>query len=273
MHRSDARSGHALWLLASALCLLVTPGRAHARRFFRARFETEPLEIELPGEVEVDSQLGAYYGDGQDGSRLVTPDMEIDVGVLSWLEIDLDAALSVTHIGGSEVPAGDPIWLSLRFDAINWKDPETQANLGVGLQVGPRLPSIHTPNAVGLAALVLIGGGTRELHIVGNAGAVFDREQSAGIVYGLDLDYELARTWSLLGSAAAAHYFGDPSQALIAVGAGYKPSERLQLSLLAVTGPFVRGDRGGCLFGASYSLKAWGRRSKKGMETQSPAVN
>jgi hypothetical protein len=243
----------ATWLL---------PARAHARRFYRARFETEALDLELPGEIEIDSQSGGYYGNGQDGSRLLVPDVEIDVGICDWLEIDLDAALSITQLQTQHVQiAGDPIWLTARVDALNWKDDKDGASFGIGLQAGPRLPSVHTPKGVGVAGLLLIGGGTRALHLVSNVGALFDYQQHPAIIYGIDAEYEVGERWSVLANFAAAYYFrGDPQQLLLDAGFSYKPDQRLAFSFLAIAGPFVRGDRAGALFGVSYSFQAWGRK-------------
>jgi hypothetical protein len=250
------------WLVAPICGALLSllPARAEARRFYRARFETEALELELPGEIELDSQLGGFYGDGQDGVRVLAPDIEVDFGVCDWLEIDLDGALSFTKLESTRHKmAGDPFWLSARVDALNWRDHDSDASFGIGLQVGPRLPSVHTPKGVGFAGLLLIGGGTRSLHLVANVGALIDYGQERGLLYGIDAEYELDERWSLLANFAAAYYLrGDPQQLLIAAGVSYKPQPRLALSLLAIGGPFVHGDRAGGLFGVSYSFQAWG---------------
>jgi hypothetical protein len=248
------------------------PAQAEARRFYRARFETEALELELPGEVEIDSQLGGFYGDGHDQSRLVVPDVEIDLGVCKWLEIDLDAALIFSQIEPDSVKlVGDPVWLTARVDALSWQDKESQATFGIGLQAGPRFPSVATPKGVGFAGLLLVGGGTRALHLVANVGALLDYHQKRAILYGLDAEYELGEHWSLLGNFAAAYYFGDPQQLLLAAGSSYKPTQRLALSLLAIGGPFVHGDRAGGMFGVSYSFQAWGRGA--GASVQAPQPN
>jgi hypothetical protein len=260
------------WFLVCAFAAWsLVPGRAHARRFYRARFETEALEQELPGEVEIDAQMGGYYGDGPDHSRLVAPDLEIDVGICAWLEIDLDAAVSFTQLGAPPVlVAGDPVWLSARVDAFNWKDRESSTNCGIGLLAGPRLPSINTPHGVGFAGLALFGGGTRALQLVGNLGALLDRGHPAAILYGVDAQYAVNQRWSLLGNLAAAHYFGpDQGQLLLALGVAYASSERLTLSLLAVGGPALRGDRAGLLLGVSRSFQGWGRADQRPSE-QSP---
>lgn len=263
------------WLFGCACvaALSLLPARAEARRFYRARFETDTLELELPGEIEIDSQVGGFYGDGHDGSRLVVPDVEIDVGVLEWLEIDLDAALVVSQLEPEQVMlVGDPIWLTARVDAFNWQDAETGATFGIGMQAGPRLPSVQTPVGVGFGALLLFGGGTRDLHLIANVGALLDYHQKRAVLYGIDVEYELGEHWSVLGNFAAAYYFGDPQQLLLGAGGAYKANKSLAFSLLAVGGPFVRGDRAGGLFGVSYSFQAWGRRTKPA-SLQAPQPN
>jgi hypothetical protein len=268
-NKSPARA----WLVAPICGALFSllPARAEARRFYRARFETEALELELPGEIEVDGQVGGFYGDGSDGTRVLAPDLEIDIGVVKWLEIDLDGALSFTQLETNQRKlAADPLWLSARVDALNWRDQDSDANFGIGLQLGPRLPSVHTPKGVGFAGLVLIGGGTQALHLVANVGTLIDYGQQLGLIYGVDAEYELSERWSLLADFAGAYYLrGDPQQMLIDAGVTFKPTPRLALSLLAIGGPFVHGDRAGGLFGVSYSFQAWGK-PQPNAEPQSP---
>jgi hypothetical protein len=275
--RSNAARAAGRWLFTCACassCWLLSPARAEARRFYRARFETEALELELPGEIELDAQVGAIYGDSQDQSRLLVPDVEIDVGVCAWLEIDLDGALSLTKLETEhEKLVGDPLWLTARVDALNWKDDDSDASFGLGLQVGPRLPSVATPTGVGFAALLLVGGGTRALHVAANVGTLLDYHQERAVLYGVDAEYELNERWSVLGNFAAAYYFGgDPQQLLLDAGVSYKANKRLAFSLLAIAGPFVHGDRAGGLLSVSYSFQAWGR-AQGDASTQAPQPN
>lgn len=249
-----------LTLLGSLPC-----SPAAARRFFRARFEAETLELNKAGEVELDAQAGGTYGDGADGSRVTAPDIEIDLGITSWFEIDLDGALSVTQLESAQHRplAGDPIWLSGRLDLHNWKDAETGATFGVGLQAGPRFPSVNTPEGVGVGALLMVGGGTKKVHVVGTAGALLDQGQHRAVAYGVDWMWELTDDWSLLGDLAASHFFGnETAQVLLDAGFSYKATEQLELSLLAMSGPFVKGDRAGGLLGVRYSFRAFGQGGK-----------
>jgi len=189
----------------------------------------------------------------------VVPDVELDLGLTRWLEVDLDAALSVTELEKRDKPlAGDPIFLSARFDAYSWKSPRSSATFGVGFQLGPRFPSVNTPRGVGFGGLVLFGGGSSDFHLVGNAGSVFDRGQSRAIAYGLDWDAALGHALSLIGDVSVVQYFGsDPAQLLVDVGASYKPSPALELFALAIAGPALRGDRAGGLVGVAYTYRVF----------------
>ena len=240
--------------------LLLVPASAQARRFFRARFETQTLEIEKVGEIELGAELGGLYGDGPDGSRLIVPDLAIDVGITKWLELDLDFGLNVTQVEKRPQLAGDPLWLSARINAYQWEDEKTHANFGLGVQLGPRLPSLQTAKGVGFAAVGVFGGGSKDLHLIANLGTLLDYAQDPAMTFGLDAEYELNKQWSLLANFAGAHYFwNDPDQYLIAAGALYKPLERLALTLLAIGGPFLAGDRVGAIIGVSSSLPGWGK--------------
>src|SRR5450432_1158248 len=77
---------------------------AQARRGVRPLFEPTDLELEDPAVVEVDLQAGLVRSQGP--WRLVVPDLELDVGLLRWLEFDLDAAYAL-----NESPPG-----SFKFD-------------------------------------------------------------------------------------------------------------------------------------------------------------
>jgi hypothetical protein len=247
------------------LAVLSLPQRAEARRFFRARFEPDTLELQQPGNLEIDWQMGGLYGDGVDGSRAIIPDLELDLGLTDWLEVDIDGAFSLTQLGGPHTQiGGDPLWTSLRFELLNVDDDEGD-EFGIGLQVGPRFRTFDNAKGVGLGSLLLIGGGSKRLHAVANIGAFLDRDQAYAIAFGGDLEYDLERKhkWSLQAQLAGAHYFGDthgdddPDQIFILAGFGAQVSESLELSMLLLTGPFARGDRIGALVDATWDHKLW----------------
>jgi hypothetical protein len=251
------------WGIALAALLSAAPARA---RVFRARFDPETLELQKPGNLEVNVQAGGLYGDGVDGSRVIVPDFELDLGVLKWLEVSIDGVFSVTNVGTPELKVGgDPLWTSARFELLNLKqDNQEHTTFGMGLQVGPRFRTIDNARGVGLGALLLIGGGSKTLRLVGNLGTFLDREQAGALVYGAAVEYdlELRRKWTLQGQFAGAHYFGntngdtDPNQALLLAGGGTEVTETLQLSLLGLFG-LAKGDRLGLMAAVTWDHQLW----------------
>ncbi|HEX5658380.1 MAG TPA: hypothetical protein VFX59_14355 [Polyangiales bacterium] len=235
-------------------------------RVFRARFDPETLELQKPGNLELNVMTGGLYGDGVDGSRYILPDLEVDLGVLSWLEVSIDGAFSLTNLGTSDVGlGGDPLWTSARFELLNLKqDNQEHTTFGMGLQVGPRFRTIDNARGVGLGALLLAGGGTKELRVVGNLGTFLDRDQAGALVYGAAVEYdlELRRKWTLQGQFAGAHYYGDtqgdtdPNQAFLLAGFGTEVTETLQLSLLGLLG-FAKGDRLGLMASVTWDHQLW----------------
>jgi hypothetical protein len=98
------------------LAALASPAaRAHAAA--RPRFEPTDLEWEETGIAELDLQFGPVRGQGP--WRIVVPDFELDLGLLPWLEIDLDGAYAVE--GPDNGPfsldhsAPDALWPSVKL--------------------------------------------------------------------------------------------------------------------------------------------------------------
>jgi hypothetical protein len=246
----------------AALVVLLWPERAAARRFFRARFRPSTLELQDVGQLEIDSEMGGIYGDGQDGTRTSMPDFELGLGVLDWLEVNLDSSLSETQVGTQNKQfVGEPVWLSGRFDVYSFADTKTGDSFGIGAQVGPRLPNIGNARGVGVAALGLIGGGSQAFNVVLNAGSTLDAGQAVALTFGVDLAYTLQRRrkWTLNGEVAGAHYFGGnaPDQLLVNMGFGLIINDDVQLALLLLTGPVYRGDRVGLLVDLTYDVQLW----------------
>ncbi|MDB4989066.1 MAG: hypothetical protein JWN04_4244 [Myxococcaceae bacterium] len=253
--------GRALGCLLCLLSGVVWPQQAQARRFFRARFRPGDLDLQEPGELSIETDYGLIYGDGQDGLRVPAPDFDIGLGVLDWLEVNIDSSFSQTQIGSKNAQyVGEPIWLSGRFDLYSLEDKKTGSSFGLGAQVGPRLPSLHNAQGVGVAGIGLIGGGTNNFNVVFNVGTTLDAGQSLALTYGVDLEYDFGqkKIWSLQGEVAGAHYFGNsPDQLLINFGFGAQVTQRLQLTLLAITGPVYQGDRLGFEGGVIYDHNLW----------------
>jgi hypothetical protein len=257
-------SGRAPGKWAALAVLLVSwlqPLSAQARRLFRARFEVGTLEVEKPGALAIDGQLGATYGDGSDGSRLVVPDFELDIGLLKWLELDIDSAYSLVQLeSGEREWVGEPVWTALRFDLYSWEREETGRTFGVGLQVGPRFPNLRNLGGVGFAGLLLFGGGTRTFHVVANVGGTVELAHAFGLIYGVGFQQELSdeHKIALVGQLAAITYFDDsPNQLLLSVGAQKALNEELEVQLVVLGGPAYEGDRIGVLAGATYRHGLW----------------
>ncbi|MDB4976404.1 MAG: hypothetical protein JWN48_4745, partial [Myxococcaceae bacterium] len=246
----------------SGLILLLWPQPAEARRFFRARFRPQDLELEEPGELEVETDFGIIYGDGPDGTRVPAPDFALGLGVFDWLEVNLDSSLSQTQVGTKDSQyVGEPLWLSGRFDLYSFNDKKTGGSFGLGAQVGPRLPNIHNATGVGVAGAGLVGGGTEDFNAVLSLGVTLDASQPLAVTYGVDLEYDLGQgqVWSVLGEVAGAHYFSQsqPDQLLLNVGVGAQVSKQVQLTLMAISGPVYRGDRFGLEAGVTYDHNLW----------------
>ncbi|MET0283842.1 MAG: hypothetical protein ABW352_05210 [Polyangiales bacterium] len=256
----------ASWVSLLSMGVMLWAARAEARAF-RARFDPETLELQQPGNLELNVQAGGLYGDGVDGNRIIVPDLEVDLGIFKWMEVSIDGAFSVTNVATSDVGlGGDPMWTSARFELLNMKqDNKEHTTFGMGLQVGPRFRTIDNARGVGLGALLLIGGGTKELRAVGNIGTFLDRQQAGAIVYGgsVEYDLELRRKWILQAQLACAHYFGntngdtDPNQMFLLAGFGTEVKKDLSLSLLGLTGPFAKGDRLGLMASVTWDHKLW----------------
>lgn len=134
-----------MWI--SVLCLATT---AHAGK--HPRFEPTDLELEDPGTAEIDLQLGVVRG--QDLWRVMMPDFELDLGVLSNVELDLDGAYAIED-GAHQLP--DNLWLSVKLGLADWHDAVAQHAWAIGVQAGPKLPIAPDNHGVGVEGLALVG--------------------------------------------------------------------------------------------------------------------
>src|SRR5262249_16349085 len=123
--------------LAPALALLAVPARAAipVRRYF----EPTDLELENPGVVELDLQLGFIRSQGP--YRLVVPDFEADLGILPNLELDIDGALAIE--GPQDAPfaldhvVADNLWVSVNLGLFALAHRAARLRLGGGGGGGP----------------------------------------------------------------------------------------------------------------------------------------
>src|SRR5437868_15205334 len=79
--------------IALAVALVASLPTVALARATRPLFEPTDLELEDAGVTEIDLQMGAVRSPGP--WRVVVPDFELDLGILPWLELDLDGAYAI----------------------------------------------------------------------------------------------------------------------------------------------------------------------------------
>jgi len=210
--------------------------------------------------LTVDAELGAFYGDGDDGARLASPDLDLTLSLTERLQLGLETSVVVARLESDHVEvAGEPLWPSL-IALLVGKEDEQRDVFALGVQAGPRLPSVGAKHALGAAALLVAGGGTPRLQVVANVGGTYDRTQTAALLFGLDVEYTLGKggAFSLRGDVGGLYAVGgEPVQLLVDAGLGWEVTRTLELSLLAVAGPVFEGDRVGVLFGVREDFSLW----------------
>jgi len=234
------------------------------------RFEPTDLELEDSGTVEIDLQAGPVRG--PDANRIVGADFELDVGILSGLELDLDGAYGIEGVPrGSPGPtfldhsAPENLWLSAKVGLWDDHDPTANEAWAIGLQFGPKFPIATDTHGVGFEGLVLVGRMMGRVHLVAQVGGLIDPREGTsprpfGVEGGLDLDLDLNKqdTWSLLGEVGGIWYgSNDASQLSATIGIQWSPSQKLDLSVVAMVGILDGSDPVGLLFGASPKFSLW----------------
>jgi hypothetical protein len=257
---------------------LLSPRAAVARRGIRPLFEPTDLELEEPGVVEADVQVGAIRGQGP--WRTVVPDFELDVGLARGLELDLDGAYAIEgpsdQAFGLDHPAPDNLWLCAKVGLLDWRDDAPPGDEGgpplswaLGVQAGPKLPAAPGSHGVGVEGLVLVGHVHHHTQLVLNAGAFIDpgpapgASRPEGLELGLDLqqDLDAAGRFSLTGELAGVAFISDdPAQLLATAGMAFSPRPDLQLSLVGLWGFLDGSDRYGALLGVSKKFRLFGAR-------------
>jgi hypothetical protein len=265
-----SRTGRRAALIFAAACL-GAGGRApmaHARAI-RPLFEPSDLEMEDPGVTEVDLQLGAIRSRGP--WRVVLPDFEIDVGLLRWLELDLDGAYAIEgpQMGpfAFDHAAPDSLWPSVKLGFYDDHGEQTKRSGALGVQVGPKVPVAAGSHGVGVESLLLFGYMYRRLHTVLNAGGFIDPAPDAvsgrpiGIELGLDLDLDLddIDRFSLTGEFSGVAFLSDdPGQLLATAGFTWSVTKALDLSIVGLWGFLQGSDRYGALLGVSPKFRLFG---------------
>jgi hypothetical protein len=232
--------------------------RADARN--RPLFEPTDLEMEKTGIVEVDVQVGAVRGDAP--WRAVVPDVEVDIGITSNVEIDVDGAYAIEGPGDGRFsfdhPAPDNLWVAAKLGLFDSREDGAATAWAVGAQLGPKLPLANDAHGIGYEALLIAGHTRGESHFVLNFGGLVDpggqiaAQRPIAVEGGIDLDLHFgASPLSVTGELAAVHFFSDDEDQLNATaGLTFGASEALDLSIVVLRG-FLAGDRAGILFGVS----------------------
>jgi hypothetical protein len=257
----------------AALAVLSFGTSAHARVGLRPIFEPTDMQLEDPGMVDFDFQLGVIRG--RDPWRVVVPDFELNFGFLPNVELDLDASYALEGNNSSPfahshaVP--DALWPSVKVGLFDWFDEELARAWALGFQVGPKLPVARGSSGIGVEGLALLGLLFHGSHFVLNAGMLADPHPSPGesrpfgVELGLDIHTPLNKddTYAFLGELAAVHFFSpDPPQFLTTAGLSYSPFSYLDLSAVALWGWLDGNDRYGLLLGVSPKVRWLGTAKK-----------
>jgi len=248
-------------VLLTLIALLATaPAQARLRHRVPA-FEPTDLELEDPLTLELDLQFGVLKRDGEPNLRVFVPDFELDFGLTSRVELDVDGALSLDRQSGRFTFAGDNLWVSTKLGFYADIDPfDPDRAWALGAQLGPRLPTAPHSVGTGFGAVLLGARMAPPWHFIVNLGAVLepvDRSEalrSFAVVGGLDLDYDLdvENRWSLLAELGAGYSFGpDPHDVHTTLGLDWNATPRLDLSLVGFYGFVTGGDRAGLFLGVT----------------------
>src|SRR5262245_39486069 len=255
-------------VIAIGVALTAAPRRAAGRP--RPRFEPTDLELERPGVLDVDLQLGPVKG--QAPWRLVTPDFELDLGVLDRVELDLDGAYAIEGVApGTPGPtifdhaAPDNLWLSVKLGVADWHGATTDDAWAIGVQVGPKLPAANDAHGVGVEGLLLVARMKGPAHLVLNLGGLVDPAIGAdprpkGIEAGLDVDVDLVASgrWTAIGELGGIAYLSpDAHQLAATAGLQWSPSPALDVSVVALIGFLSGSDPYGVLVGVSPKVALW----------------
>lgn len=237
----------------------------HARTS-RPFFEPTDLELEEPGWVGFDIQMGVIRG--RDPWRVVVQDLEMNLGLLSNVEFDLDATYSLE--GSNDSPFTQPhatpdaLWPSVKIGVKDWHDEAANRAWALGVQFGPKFPVARGSHGVGVEGLVLLGLLAFESHFVVNLGLLNDPNPSAldqrpfGFECGLDVHtpFDKNDTVAFIGEISAVHFFSpDPHQLATTAGISYSPYSYLDLSVVGLAGWLNGSDRYGLLLGATPRLR------------------
>jgi hypothetical protein len=239
---------------------------AHARPHVRRHFEPTDLELEPVGTSEIDLEVGMMRSGGP--WRVVAPDFEADVGVLPWLELDVDGAFAIE--GATDAPfrfdhsVSDPLWLSAKLGLWDVVDEASHRSYAFGAQLGPRLPTFAGGRGLGAETLLLGGVDFGAQRFALNLGGFVEpaplprHSRPIGVQCGLDWALDVDQRAALnAGVASVVFVTHDPTQLSLSFGPSYEPAPWLHLSLTGLVGFFPGSDRYGLLLGVAPRLPLW----------------
>jgi len=168
--------------LGATLAISLLSSSALARTGIRPLFEPTDLQLEDPGIVDFDFQLGLIRG--RDPWRVVVPDFELNFGFLRNVELDLDGSYALEGNNSSPFTQShavpDALWPSIKVGLFDWFDDELARAWALGFQVGPKLPVARGSSGIGVEGLALLGLLFHGSHFVLNTGMLADPHPSPG---------------------------------------------------------------------------------------------
>lgn len=231
----------------------------------RPLFEPTDMELQDPGTIQVDTQVGPVRGQGP--WRVVVPDFEIDVGLMRNVEFDIDGTYAIEgpDAGGFSLdhPAPDNLWLSAKLGLYDARDLSNHSAWAFGMQIGPKIPAAQDAHGAGYEGLLLVARTIGDAHIVLNLGGLADPGPSAsrgrpvGVEGGLDLNVSLPGSahLSILSELGGVHFFSDYLDQLhLTAGLSWAATSTLDLSVIGLKGFVSGGDRYGALVGITKRL-------------------
>ncbi len=251
-------------VLAVAFVCIAPPAWPRSRPLF----EPTDLELEQPGTLDFDFQLGVIRG--QDAWRAVNPDFEFDLGLARNVELDVDGSYAISGTPSSPFlhpqATPDALWTSVKLGLVDWQKNDCDRAAAIGIQIGPKYPIARGDQGLGAEGLVLSSIRIGDLQLVLNTGALIDPRPSprasrpAGIEVGLDARFALDRrqTYAVTAEASTVRFFtAYPNQLLSTLGLAVSPSPYLDISVLALLGWLDGSDRYGALIGFSPKLRVF----------------
>jgi len=243
-----------------ALVLATTSAAQGAPR--RRHFEPDDLELEQPGILDFDLQVGPVLGSSASGNHVLMPDFEIGLGLTRNVELDVSGTFTLDRENGQRHVTGDALWIAAKLGLLDTLDAQGNA-WAFGIELGPRLPTLDAAG-IGYGALGLLGFTYHGLALVLNAGSFIDpgtslsAEHPSALVFGADLNAQLDQKWSVQSELGLAHYLSsDPDELSFTLGATYALNRRLDVSLTALSGFLPNTDHAGLLLGVSPQLGLW----------------